>query len=243
MATEILRLWKSILDLLGRLEKVVINQGADIISNKAQIITITTVHKTLLRLANITGLKLHTLNQQMKAESKDMKNTFDSIEHELGIDKCCPVLTTGIIMPIDIGHGITIDAMMYKSKEEIPVMSYGCIITGGKPLVVFRVSSSMFVSCTSFEISDSVQCRTIACSSTDCKYGKNCKFFHDPVRSDDGHIQNFPRTLLVKSCPYFGHYDLFEDHQKFIKPSNLITLARYCASMLMLINKVVKNKE
>jgi hypothetical protein len=128
-------------------------------------------------------------------------------------------------------------------------MNYGAILQLGKPLVLFRYSSKDFISITACHVMDfnntNDNYRTICCSNfSECNFGVNCKYFHDPILwPDSDHVQRFMRTSMIKKCPYFGHAPLFSEHSKMLSFDQLRTLARYCSTMNLLIFLIAqKNK-
>jgi hypothetical protein len=173
--------------------------------------------------------KLETLNMQFNIPPE----TDDKINSE-NID-------------VDLGGGVVFRTRLYKSRDEIPQLAYGAIIHNYKPYVVMRLGETEFVSCTGSQIidfqSDNNQ-HSISCiSGTGCKWGKDCKYFHDPIESASDQIQKFNKTYMVKNCPYFGHINSFNEQSKQLKFDNVKTLARYSAYMLLLINIMNQKKK
>lgn len=171
---------------------------------------------------------------------------INNVENKMGIKTSVNESKKDIIEEeIDIGQNIIIKNKLYVNKEAISIMNYGIIKQPetGKKIMVFRYGIKDFVSCSSINISDynnSTYFRTICClNAAKCQYGSNCKFYHDPIISPhSNHVQKFMKSHIIPLHPYFGHSTNFNETLKSIKFEDVHTLARYCAVMMLLINKV-----
>jgi hypothetical protein len=197
-------------------------------------------------LTDFKFLKLKKI-KAMTTRTKEFSIQLDDLEKFFGISTTeKDTKTQECNVSVDIGNDIKIDCKLYAKKEDIPIMSYGAIIqSNGDTLIVWRYSSQDFVSCTSFIVADySSQAidnyRSICCANQGkCQYGHLCKYFHDPLMwPGSTHIQRFLKTPFVRQCPYFGHMNLFSEQLKTLDFEHLRTLARYIATMALLINKV-----
>lgn len=136
---------------------------------------------------------------------------------------------------------IAVESILYEKIDNVPILQYGAILQNHKVFLVFKFSKKDFVSISECKIVDYNDYydnqKTICCNNYQCEFGNNCKYFHDPfVWKDSDHIQNFIKTYMVKKCPYFGDSTLIKEQIKTMEFSQLKTLARYCAIMIIYIH-------
>ena len=161
-------------------------------------------------------------------------NELKKIENHFDIKNNNTIKTINVPLAI----GIEFACKLYKNVSSIPIMQYAAIMKNHKPLIIFKYNKSSYVSCTPFTVINNTEPhRTLCCINNPCKNGNDCQFFHDPcIYSDSTHIQQFFKTSMIKTCPYFGDYQLLHNQITGMSFDQLRTIARYCASMNLSIH-------
>jgi hypothetical protein len=228
----------------------------DILNTESKILDLKSLKLDIIDIDSIITVLESTLNKAKKIRNEKHKTLMDNInkynmnikkiETNLGI-KNTITLNNNVdeYKNFDMGNNIYIKAKIYSDKPQIPIMQYGIIKQSetDRKLLLFRYGENDFVSCSSINIVDynnSTFSHTICCiNSSKCTFGNNCKYYHDPVLCPySTHVQKFMKSHIIPVNPYFGHASTFNDSIKTTSFEDVHTIARYCAIMMLLINKV-----
>lgn len=197
-------------------------------------------------------IKLYSLVDKKVQEYKSKLETVEKYFNISSLDTSINNTATPKNITIDFDH-MSIEFKFYNKKEDIPIGEYGGILVFGKqnlpkPLICYRASIDIFVSCSPIHVIDpsnmSENYRTITClNGPHCQFGNNCKYYHDQINwPDSTHVQKFNKTNIIKNCPYFGNIGELEDQFRSLSPEHIITFIRYLSIMNLIVREFLKFK-
>lgn len=172
---------------------------------------------------------------EASAKRAEAKTAIDSVAHAATLSKPVPGTISRAIVVLAPGVDVVLPLT---TLERAPVMQYSAVRVGERVLAVYRYTRDYYVSCGGLTVDNeeprvhSASCANIA----KCTFGRECRYYHDPlIWPNSTHRQHVSRTALVRGCPYFGDTDALQDHLRVVTFEQLRTLARYVATMNLLI--------
>lgn len=180
--------------------------------------------------------------QKIQSLTESYKQDINSVSKFLNIPNVYNIENNTAYRPYTYAIGnppIRIKTNLYTTRKFIPIGEYGVVVENDNHMMLYRYNKSNYVSCSDIYISADSNHRSICCNNLKCRYGDDCKYYHDPaIVKGSEHIQQFLATGMVKSDKMFGDSELVFGQIQNLKFSDVRTLARYCSVMMLFIKQI-----